>query len=253
LDLGGVSGFEQSAAAAPDPLAGVGDDSLQAAMPAYANQQSGGAVEFDRSVVIAMWIGGGAVVLVFLAIVLSSLFRGCGEAPSEPSGTDAQSDETAPAESKPADEEAETETEDAGPGPAESDADDGEPSPKEDRRKSSTKKTPRKPASKEQAQQPSGTTIELSAGAALAQTLPMGTAMGFSVDYEFADGQPDSSAKYVLVIKPANGQPVKQPVQLESRGTLQGFAQQLKPDDGPFQTHVEDQGGARLSESLALR
>jgi hypothetical protein len=210
----------------------------------------------DRSVIIAIWIGGGAVGLLFIAIVLTSLLRGCGETPSEPSATDAQPRETVPvvpAKSKPIDESAETKTENAKPTAAKSDADDRKPAAKKDRLKSSPKEPPSKPTPKIQGRQSSGMMIQLSAGTALAQTLPTGTAMGFSVDYEFSSGQPGSSARYLWVIEPAGGQSVKQPIQLDSQGTLQGFVQQLRPDDGPFQTYIEDQNGTKLSRSLALR
>jgi hypothetical protein len=100
---------------------------------------------------------------------------------------------------------------------------------------------------------PSGDSIRLSAGTALAQTLPSGTAMGFSVDYRFETGQPDSSATYFWVITPSGLQPVKQPVQLQSEGTLQTFFPDLRPDGGPFETHIETQDGTRLATPLRLR
>jgi hypothetical protein len=152
LDLGDASEFEQSAAVEPGPLVGDAGDLMQPAMPAYANRQPSGAEEMDRSAVIAIWIGGGAVGLLFLAIVLTSLLRGCGETSSEPLATDAQSDETAPevpAKSKPADESTESEAA-AEPVAAKSDADSGKQGVKEDRQKSSSKEPPRKPAPKKQ-------------------------------------------------------------------------------------------------------
>lgn len=94
--------------------------------------------------------------------------------------------------------------------------------------------------------------IRLSAGVALAQSLPTGTTMGFSVDYQFSGGAPGSSP-YVWVIKPAKGQTIKQPVQLQPQGTLYGFFPPLRPDNGPFSTHIEDAHGNRLSKSLPLR
>ncbi|MBN1591033.1 MAG: hypothetical protein JW888_16085 [Pirellulales bacterium] len=95
--------------------------------------------------------------------------------------------------------------------------------------------------------------IRLSAGVALPQSLPTGTAMGMSVDYVFTAGQPESSRQYVWVIEPATGDPVKQPVQLSPSGTLQAFFPQLRPDHGPFLTHVESSDGSRLSTSVSLR
>ncbi len=95
--------------------------------------------------------------------------------------------------------------------------------------------------------------IHLSTGVALAQTLPTGTAMGFSVDYRFIFGQPSPSSPYAWVIVPTKGQPVKQPVRLEREGTLQGFVLQLRPEHGPFETHIEDAQGNQISRTLPLR
>ena len=94
--------------------------------------------------------------------------------------------------------------------------------------------------------------IRLSAGVALPQSLPIGTTMGFSVDYQFTGGEPGTSP-YVWVIEVSKGQTIKQPVQLQARGTLQGFFPPLRPENGPFSTHIEDAHGNRLSKSLALR
>ena len=77
--------------------------------------------------------------------------------------------------------------------------------------------------------------------------------MGFSVDYEFVDGQPDKSAIYRWVIEKADCQTLKKPIQLGSQGTLMGFIPHLRPNKGPFHTHIEDQRGVRLSKSLLMR
>ena len=76
--------------------------------------------------------------------------------------------------------------------------------------------------------------------------------MGFSVDYQVSGGQPGSSP-YLWVIEPSKGRTIKQPVQLQPQGTLQGFFPPLRPENGPFQTHIEDGHGNRLSKSLPLR
>ena len=94
--------------------------------------------------------------------------------------------------------------------------------------------------------------IQLSTGVALAQSLPIGTTMGFSVDYEFTSGAPGSSP-YVWVINASKGETKKQPVQLQARGTLQGFFPPWRPQNGPFSTHIEDAHGNRVSKSLPLR
>ncbi len=96
-------------------------------------------------------------------------------------------------------------------------------------------------------------TIRLSAGVALAQTLPTGTAVGVSVDYEFVDNPPASPVRLVWVVESANGQVIKQPVEMSARGTLQGFVPQFRPEQGPFSTYIEDQSGRRFSNLLSLR
>jgi hypothetical protein len=88
---------------------------------------------------------------------------------------------------------------------------------------------------------------------ALAQTLPTGTAMGFSVDYEFTEAGPNPSSPYLWVVEPSRGQPVKMGVSLRERGTLQTFVLQLRPEHGPFKSHIEDGHGNRLSQSIPLR
>lgn len=101
--------------------------------------------------------------------------------------------------------------------------------------------------------QPGAIQIKLSAGTALPQSLPTGTAMGFSVDYEFVSGRPDASAEYFWVIKSAQGRTVKQSVHLGPRGTLQGFVLEFQPEHGPFQTCLEDAQGRRLTGLAPLR
>ncbi len=94
--------------------------------------------------------------------------------------------------------------------------------------------------------------IKLSAGVAVPQSLPTGTAMGVSVDYRFIAGQPGSSP-YLWVIQPGKGQTAKKPVQLQPQGNLQMFVLQFRPENGPFHTHIEDAQGNRLSPSLLLK
>ena len=95
--------------------------------------------------------------------------------------------------------------------------------------------------------------IKLSAGTALPQSLPTGTAMGFSVDYEFVSGQPDTAAEYLWVIQSAEGRTMKQRVHLKHRGTLEGFVPDFRPEHGPFQTGLEDAQGRKLTELAPLR
>jgi hypothetical protein len=94
--------------------------------------------------------------------------------------------------------------------------------------------------------------IRLSAGVALPQTGPEGTLMSFSVDYQFTQGKPISSG-YVWVVERAHGGPAKQLVQLARQGNLPILINGWRPEDGPFQTHIEDRSGNRLSAVIELR
>ena len=94
--------------------------------------------------------------------------------------------------------------------------------------------------------------IRLSAGVALPQTGPEGTLMSFSVDYEFTQGKPSSSG-YVWVIERTHGVPARQSVQLAKQGNLPILIQGWRPEDGPFQTYMEDRSGNRLSALIELR
>ncbi len=80
--------------------------------------------------------------------------------------------------------------------------------------------------------------VKLHRGVALAQTLPSGTCMTFSVEYEFLGAGPAASSKYYWVIKPVNGAPVRQAAQLTVEGTLQSIAPSLRTENGPFSCHI---------------
>jgi hypothetical protein len=94
--------------------------------------------------------------------------------------------------------------------------------------------------------------IQLSTGIGLAQTGPEGTIMSFSVLYQFVQGEPPSSVGYFLVIGRAQGAPAKVPARLSREGNLMALMP-WRPEEGPFQAHVEDQSGTRLSDSIDLR
>lgn len=95
--------------------------------------------------------------------------------------------------------------------------------------------------------------VRLSAGVALPQTLPDGSVMTFSVDYEFLPGYtPGSQSRYVLVIERPQGPPGRFPVQLRLRDTLAIFTN-WPPSEGPFRAHLEDGFGQRISDSVELR
>ena len=157
------------------------------------------------------------------------------EAP--PEVTDAEANAPADVAEIPADEEPATADEDSQPASVKP----TEPSP------------PPRSRPPAEPQRRTGPSISLSAGVALPQSLPTGTAMGISVDYTFTIGQPRPSLAYVWVIEAANADSVKQSVQLNLSGTLQQFFTQLRPQHGPFHTHIESSDGTRLSRSMSLR
>jgi hypothetical protein len=106
-------------------------------------------------------------------------------------------------------------------------------------------KTPQPPI----AAQPS---IELSMGTALAQTTVEGTMMFFSVEYEFTQGgQPASN--YIWVIERTNGSPAKIAVQMGGKNKLLTPMAKWRSEDGPFNSHIEDFKGNRLSNSIEMK
>jgi len=109
---------------------------------------------------------------------------------------------------------------------------------------------PRSPKPKPSAEEPA---LKLSAGVALPQTGPTGILMSFSVDYRFTQGRPDRASPYVWVIERSRGEPAKQEVRLTDRGTLQILIPGWRPEEGPFQTHIENAAARKLSDSAPLR
>jgi len=76
--------------------------------------------------------------------------------------------------------------------------------------------------------------------------------MSFSVDYQFTQGEPDP-AGYVWVIERTRGQPARLLGRLAREGNLMTLIPGWRPEEGPFQTHIEDRSGKRLSTSAELR
>jgi hypothetical protein len=96
--------------------------------------------------------------------------------------------------------------------------------------------------------------IHLSAGTALPQTGPEGTMMGFSVDYEFDQGQPQPSETFVWVIERTQGEPARISRRLTANGNLSTDPfLPWRPEQGPFRTHIEDSSGHPVSETVDLR
>jgi hypothetical protein len=107
------------------------------------------------------------------------------------------------------------------------------------------------------ATQPNVLPVHLSAGVALAQTLPNGTAMSFSVDYQFRDGSPNPSNKYFWVIEGKGGKSWPFAVQLANSGNLPLIAPSLRPEAGPFSSHIieitPDGSQRKISKSISMR
>lgn len=92
--------------------------------------------------------------------------------------------------------------------------------------------------------------IRLSAGIAVPQSLPMGTVMAMSVDYAIA-GPLNNSSRYVWVVSSQAGENVEVAVQPKVTGTLQAFFLKLRPEHRPFNCHIEEisPGGRRTRVS----
>jgi len=70
------------------------------------------------------------------------------------------------------------------------------------------------------------------------QSLPTGTVMAISVDYErYAELK--TSSRYALVVKSTAGE-IDNEVQLQPSGNLSFFIQQLKPEHRPFTAGIEE-------------
>jgi len=78
----------------------------------------------------------------------------------------------------------------------------------------------------------------LSAGVALPQSLPTGTAMGMSVDYVLLDTLPTSAVQTVWVIESAQGASRDVPVPLNAQGNLMTFVTEMRPEHGPFRSYL---------------
>jgi hypothetical protein len=96
-------------------------------------------------------------------------------------------------------------------------------------------------------------------GVALPQTGPDGILMSFSVEYEAppSNTSPSLASKtnppdYFWVIERAHGAPFKRAVRLSGQNTLAVLINEWRPTDAPFQTHIEDRYGHRLSLSIDL-
>lgn len=87
--------------------------------------------------------------------------------------------------------------------------------------------------------------VQLQTAVALPQSLPTGTAMGFSVDYRVVGTVQDSQVKYLWVITPPSGQPWESEVKLKTQGNLQTFVTQWGPITGSYRMRIDRVSGAR--------
>lgn len=99
--------------------------------------------------------------------------------------------------------------------------------------------------------------IRLSTGVALAQTLPTGTGMLFSVDCRFSEGGLNPSSRYVWVLQGRNGKSLRQAVQLFRPGEITLVVPDLRPEAGPFSSYIvevtPDGTRRRVSRSIDMR
>ncbi len=100
--------------------------------------------------------------------------------------------------------------------------------------------------------------VMLRRGVALPQTLPTGTQVSFSVEYEFVQGAPSSSYAYIWVIESGRGKPIAVPCRPTQRqGTLTLLASGLRPEAKPFRCYLmETRAGGerrRISKTTPLR
>jgi hypothetical protein len=101
----------------------------------------------------------------------------------------------------------------------------------------------------------SATQVSLSAGVALPQSLPQGTVMGFSVDYEFSGGGPVSGRRYLMVIQPRGGTAAEVEFQPAASGNWTAFVPELGPNQAPFTAQVVElaEDGTRAVVSAVER
>lgn len=239
----GQSGFAQLDQFASQPTPVASDNWGQHSLPSYANSRTS-SPGLSRGLILAMCGAGFVVLLVIVVIFVSSFWTG-NAGPEQNGGPAPQVHFAAPMPEQSGGPPVfiAPQSMQAGPIP-------GTPGqPIVPTPSVPPPSVPPVPA----ATPPGQISIKLSAGTALPQSLPTGTAMGFSVDYEFVRGQPDPATEYVWVVESSQGQAVKLGVRLEPRGTLQQFILEFKPEQGPFRTGIETTAGVKLTEMVSFR
>lgn len=83
--------------------------------------------------------------------------------------------------------------------------------------------------------------------------------LGFEAEYQFVQGAPEESSqpRYFWVIERRQGAGVKAPVRLKARGHMTETVAAppflpWKPEDGPFQSHLEDASGKPISNTISM-
>jgi hypothetical protein len=101
-----------------------------------------------------------------------------------------------------------------------------------------------------------GFPLSVSAGVALPQSLPEGTTVMVSVDYNFTDGGAPGATPALCRITPTTGEAVEYEVELLVRGTWQAALLSMKPEQGPFRAQFFEPEGdppRPLSAEIDLR
>ncbi|MEX2173665.1 MAG: hypothetical protein WD872_04835 [Pirellulaceae bacterium] len=85
--------------------------------------------------------------------------------------------------------------------------------------------------------------IHLSAGVAVPQSLPEGTQIGVSVDYEIR-GELHRSSRYYLVVESSVGETRVEVTLSPTGGTIQGFCPvSVRPEHQPFHARIDEHPG----------
>ena len=100
---------------------------------------------------------------------------------------------------------------------------------------------------------PTQPVIRLRTAVALPQSLPTGTAMGFSLDYVFSLNAPNADSRYVWVIEPPKGEANQSDVKLSDEGSLSRFVTQWGAKTGTYTTYVDEITSAGKRQTVSNR
>ena len=98
--------------------------------------------------------------------------------------------------------------------------------------------------------------VKLSVGTCLPVSLPDGTSMAFSVDYQCVNFERAADQKTIWVIEGNSSRPFVTEVVLQDRGEL-SILTPFRPEDGPFLSSLaelmDDQSRRTISSSINMR